>query len=394
MAPSETGVRSNSETRGKSPGKVRGASRVASVDVEKDDAKSAAITKSSSSTSSMFDFLSKSSPAGIVNPDLDETKFMASIMEAKRDVEKSVTIEAIEDHFSKIVTTTRLLFMVGILTIGMSRERVNPVIPIVALVLYHVSMWTIVAHHSCHGGLDKTSLEKYHRKSFGKGLLRRILDWPDLFMPEAWSIEHNKYHHYYLNENQDPDFVEGQIKRAGGDPPVLQRLFFNVMTMCTWRWSYYCINTFKILQSNADSPDVEKDDFQALTLFTLFSKSSAFILNVMKKVYLPYLLLWWCALPLTVGYFMSCPYWDVYQKLLIIELLTNIYTFCIIVTNHCGSDLYQFKNSYPRDTAGFALHAILGSVNYNNGNDFVDFLHGYLNYQIEHHMFPDMSCLG
>ena len=33
----------------------------------------------------------------------------------------------------------------------------------------------------------------------------------------------------------------------------------------------------------------------------------------------------------------------------------------------------------------------MGSVDYNYGNDFIDFIHGFLNYQIEHHVFPDLS---
>jgi fatty acid desaturase len=32
----------------------------------------------------------------------------------------------------------------------------------------------------------------------------------------------------------------------------------------------------------------------------------------------------------------------------------------------------------------------MGSVNYNTGSDLKDFLHGFLNYQIEHHLFPNM----
>ena len=32
----------------------------------------------------------------------------------------------------------------------------------------------------------------------------------------------------------------------------------------------------------------------------------------------------------------------------------------------------------------------MGSVNYNTGSDLIDFGHGFLNYQIEHHLFPNM----
>jgi len=39
----------------------------------------------------------------------------------------------------------------------------------------------------------------------------------------------------------------------------------------------------------------------------------------------------------------------------------------------------------------FYLRQITGSVNYTNGTEIIDYLHGYLNYQIEHHLFPDMT---
>ena len=100
-------------------------------------------------TVGFFDFVFKASKPGEVNPDLDEQKFLADILEAKANVEKSVSKDYIEHHFMKIVSTKNLLLMLGVLTLG--NGRVNPVIPIVAFVLYHMSMWTIVAHHSCHG---------------------------------------------------------------------------------------------------------------------------------------------------------------------------------------------------------------------------------------------------
>jgi fatty acid desaturase len=34
------------------------------------------------------------------------------------------------------------------------------------------------------------------------------------------------------------------------------------------------------------------------------------------------------------------------------------------------------------------------SVNYKTGSDLNDFMHGYLNYQIEHHIWPDLTMLS
>ena len=38
----------------------------------------------------------------------------------------------------------------------------------------------------------------------------------------------------------------------------------------------------------------------------------------------------------------------------------------------------------------FYLRQILGSVNYPTGSNFNDFFYGWLNYQIEHHLWPNM----
>ena len=36
------------------------------------------------------------------------------------------------------------------------------------------------------------------------------------------------------------------------------------------------------------------------------------------------------------------------------------------------------------------MRQILSSVNFSTGGDLRDFLHGFLNYQIEHHLWPDL----
>merc|ERR1712039_365029 len=75
------------------------------------------------------------------------------------------------------------------------------------------------------------------------------------------------------------------------------------------------------------------------------------------------------------------------------EVLNNMHCFSTIVTNHCGADLWYFKDTCKTDTAEFYLRAVLGSTGYHAGNDVVDYFHGYLNYQAEHHAFPQLSPL-
>jgi fatty acid desaturase len=71
------------------------------------------------------------------------------------------------------------------------------------------------------------------------------------------------------------------------------------------------------------------------------------------------------------------------------ELLTNLHSFLMIVPNHAGDDLDRFDDPV-RGRGDFYLRQITGSVNYRSSGQVSDFLQGWLNYQIEHHLFPDL----
>ena len=63
----------------------------------------------------------------------------------------------------------------------------------------------------------------------------------------------------------------------------------------------------------------------------------------------------------------------------------------MIATNHVGDDIYRFESETKPRTDDFYMRAVIGSANFRTGGDVNDFMHGWLNYQIEHHMWPDMS---
>ena len=64
----------------------------------------------------------------------------------------------------------------------------------------------------------------------------------------------------------------------------------------------------------------------------------------------------------------------------------------IIAPNHTGDDFYRFDKSLKNKTE-FYVQQVTGSVNYLNGTDLKDFMVAYLNYQIEHHVWPDLPML-
>jgi hypothetical protein len=63
-----------------------------------------------------------------------------------------------------------------------------------------------------HAGLLCAAGQRFHRSSFAKGPINRVLDWLDWMLPEAWDVEHNNLHHYKLGETTgDPDLVERNV---------------------------------------------------------------------------------------------------------------------------------------------------------------------------------------
>ena len=74
------------------------------------------------------------------------------------------------------------------------------------------------------------------------------------------------------------------------------------------------------------------------------------------------------------------------------ELLTNLHGFLTITPNHTGDDLPRFEG-HAHDRAEFVLRQVVGSVDYPGGDDLRDFWYGYLNYQIEHHVWADLPML-
>ena len=114
----------------------------------------------------------------------------------------------------------------------------------------------------------------------------------------------------------------------------------------------------------------------------------------------PYLLIHFFLFPLpllAIGEYVGTGH-DMYisavKNLFLAELLTNFHAFVAIVTNHAGDDLYRFRDGCRPYSGSFYLRQVLASVDFWTGSDLNDFMHGYLNYQIEHHLWPNLSMLS
>jgi fatty acid desaturase len=314
--------------------------------------------------------------------------------------------EADVRHLNKMIMWSNMCALVGITTMGFG---VN-IISILGLSTWTFTRWTMIAHHVCHGGYDKCHPNKnrWNRFKFAVGSLwRRVCDWCDWMMPEAWNVEHNNRHHYCLSETEDPDLVEANLSTIRELPvPVFVKYLAVLFVMGTWKWFYYAPNTYKELklarlrrQGKPIPAGINPED--AVTLRQIIMGQNKFYSawELFFTVFGPFFVIHYVLLPLPylfIGQYVGNEdmYLNAVKNLLIAEVVTNVHAFIAIVTNHAGDDMYRFRDGCKAFSGSFYLRQVIASVDFQYGTDLCDFLHGYLNYQIEHHLWPNLSMLS
>jgi fatty acid desaturase len=302
--------------------------------------------------------------------------------------------KADEDHLTKMLTWQRACFWIGYLTCWYT---LNP------LSIFLISCgicvrWTMIGHHVCHGGYDNQN-SKYNRKKFAIGTWRRMVDWLDWMLPEAWNCEHNQLHHYQLGEDGDPDLLQRNLAWMRQSSMHWSFKWLQIGFLAgIWKWFYYAPNTWKELQvarnrSKFQSPKLRQAftlNYSAIALGVELGLYPRLFLHVLG----PYFVWSFVVMPLLFFPLGSPAMKNVFISMVLAEILTNVHSFLIIASNHVGDDVYRFDTPVAPSSGEFYLRQIIGSVNYATGSDLNDFMHGYLNYQIEHHIWPDLSMLS
>jgi len=338
--------------------------------------------------------------------DFDFDGFTADMKKLGDELEKNQGPADVR-HLNKMIMWNNACGIIGMLTMGFG---INP-IAIIALSTFTFTRWTVVGHHTCHGAYDKLHPNKsrWNRFKFAiGGLWNRMCDWFDWMMPEAWNVEHNNRHHYCLSELEDPDLIENTLRdfREMNVPMFVKRLAIPVM-MSTWKWVYYAPNTYKELKlarwrkAGKKIPEGVVTTDSVTVRVWLQNKGTPFysFWEFFSIVIGPYLIIHFFLFPaplLVLGEYMGTGH-DMYisavKNLFLADILTNIHGF-IGFSNHTGDDMYRFRDGCRPYSGSFYLRQVTASVDFWTGSDLNDFMHGYLNYQIEHHMWPSLSMLS
>lgn len=289
------------------------------------------------------------------------------------------------EHLKKMERWGHLCSLLGYGTAWISPN------PISAILISQGSFtrWTHLTHPIVHKGYDKINNipESYTSKKFAQGW-RRFLDWPDWITPAGWHQEHDILHHYNLGEKLDPDHLQHNMEwlRQSNVPMWLRYIIVGVFTT-GWKILYYTPRTHKELRiSQARQQGEGEPEFTRKGAWSLFTKQgrALWLESIIPYVAFRFILLPALFLPLGTAAASS-----VLLTSILAEAFTNMHSFLVIVPNHAGDDVMMFEEK-GKGRGEFFLRQILGSVNYPTGSDFNDFFYGWLNYQVEHHLWPDI----
>jgi len=289
------------------------------------------------------------------------------------------------DHLKKIERWGRICT-----TLGYATAWTMPNLLSAALISQGQLTRCLIAHHVSHRGYDKVPgiPEKYKSKNFAKGR-RRILDWMDWIYPEAWHAEHDILHHYWLGEDEDPDLIERNVQwMEEQNLPLWQKRALMAILSVTWKWFYYSPTTMHALH-RAEAKKAGLPEPEEVELLSPFNARGR---DVYKRALLPNFAFRFVGIPAAFGVLGPIASVNVLLNTLMAEVIGNLHAFIVITPNHSADDLYRFDGN-ARNRREFFLRQIIGSANYRTGTDLIDWSQMWLNYQIEHHIWPDMTML-
>lgn len=310
---------------------------------------------------------------------VDFAAFLADVQALRRELDAELDGDDLA-HLRKVERWGRAATAVGLLTCWLGPNPLSAA----ALSLGRSTRWLLM-HHVGHRGYDRVPgvPARYTSKTFARGR-RRWLDWLDWMVPEAWIYEHNVLHHSHTGEDRDPDLIERNTEglRAGGLPRAAKYAVVAGLA-ATWRATYYAPATMRQWLARPGGPADAAGPGDAA------SREATIRRRLIADSYVPYALANFVLLPAA---FLPLGPWAAASALVnsvLADLLTNLHTFLVVGPNHTGEDLYRFA-ARPASRGEHYARQVIGSTNYHCGGDLVDFAHLWLNYQIEHHLFPDM----
>jgi fatty acid desaturase len=284
------------------------------------------------------------------------------------------------NHGRRISWAGRLFSVVGY---GLCVLGVNP-FSILLISLGRFTRWVLIAHTVLHRGYDKVAgtAPAWHSKSFARGP-RRWWDWFDWLQADDWNAQHNVDHHCYVGDERDPDRMVENLGWLKTRPKWFRALVLFALA-ATWKWTYYgpATRSATLRRSNRSGSQQEE-------VTSGWSPRSLLDREMLVQSYIPYALVHFVVIPCAFIPFGGKAVLGALINSLLAELLVNLHAFAVVGPTHTGVDIPIFHGK-AKNREEFFVRQVLGSVNYRSSGPVSRFLQGYMGYQIEHHLYPDL----
>jgi len=316
--------------------------------------------------------------------ELDLAGFSAAIDRLKAEAHANIG-PADVTHLKRIERYGRIATLLGYATAWIIPNPLSAFL----LSLGQFTRW-LLAHHILHRGYDRVPgiPRRYTSQVFARGW-RRYIDWFDWLLPEAWDHEHNILHHYHTGEDGDPDVAERHLEFLRRlRIPVFLKYAIVAIVACTWKIIYYAPNSLAVMHHDGGRRSKQLS-IAVLSVGNVLDFRRPAVRQLWLRCYAPYFTWHFMVVPALFLPLGSSAAIAVLINKLLAEAITNAHAFLVIGPNHTADDLYRFRFHY-RGKEEFYVTSVLGSANYRCGPEFVDYMSIWLNYQIEHHLFPDL----
>jgi len=245
-----------------------------------------------------------------------------------------------------------------------------------------------IGHHVGHGSYENVPgmPAHYARKVFARGF-RRFLDWPEWWNLDDWRYTHNELHHPHTQSPLDADLMGEEVRMH---LPMAVRYFLFAFATITWKFTYYAPRMHR--ERRARDAGLTRSARYEMKSADLLDGGDPIVRQLWLRDYAPYVAVRFALPTLLASLLGPWAAFSMFVNLVFAELLHNAQTFICIRPNHCAGDIPLFGSRYESRTE-FFLQSVLGTINYQAGGNVIDMLHGWTNYQIEHHLWPKITLL-
>lgn len=196
-----------------------------------------------------------------------------------------------------------------------------------------------------------------------------------------WRIQHNVLHHSFTNvHGMDEDIDAGKLLRFS---PHQDHYWFHRFQHI-YAWFFYGLMTIMWITTK---------DFRQLLRYRrsglleeqgINFGASMLEITFLKVIYYTYMLF----LPI---YLLSIPWWMTLSFFLLFHFVLGLVLACVFQTAHVMDETeYPIPDAEGNMENSWAIHQLLTTANFAPRSRIMSWFIGGLNYQIEHHLFPNI----